>query len=100
MQGSTRIGSSHINHIKGDQSHPDDLHVGSTDGAANFANIERKSAAMRFRAKVISAALTVDVVELDAVDEQEACHVIESAGARMLDLRHTGAIGFSRARRG
>lgn len=53
---------------------------------------------MRFRAKVINASSTVDVVELDAVDAHEACRVIESAGARILDLRHTGAIRISRSR--
>ena len=42
---------------------------------------------MRFRAKILNAALAVEAMDIDAASEQEARRFIESAGARVIDLR-------------
>lgn len=42
---------------------------------------------MRFRAKVLNAAMGVAFVELDAADEGEASRVLAASGVRVLDLR-------------
>src|SRR6185437_3580579 len=44
---------------------------------------------MRFRAKVLTATSAVEAMDLDAASEQEARRFIESAGARVIDLRQT-----------
>ncbi len=50
---------------------------------------------MRFRAKVLTAAMAVEAMDLDAASEQEARRFIESAGARVIDLRQARS-GLSR----
>lgn len=42
---------------------------------------------MRFRAKVLNAAMGVEMVEVDAVDAIEARRFIDSSGVQVLDLR-------------
>jgi general secretion pathway protein F len=42
---------------------------------------------MQFRAKVLTASLGVEFVDVDAVDENEASRVIEASGARVLGLQ-------------
>ncbi|USX11877.1 type II secretion system F family protein [Oxalobacteraceae bacterium OTU3CAMAD1] len=42
---------------------------------------------MQFRAKVLSKTMDVQMLELEAADQHEARRVIESGGARILDLR-------------
>ena len=42
---------------------------------------------MRFRAKILTAALAVEAMDVDAASEQEARRFIESAGGRVIDLR-------------
>jgi general secretion pathway protein F len=42
---------------------------------------------MQFRAKVLSAAMGVDIVELEAASAAEARRVVESSGARLLHLQ-------------
>jgi general secretion pathway protein F len=46
---------------------------------------------MRFRAKILTAALAVEAMDVDAASEQEARRFIESAGARVIDLRQARA---------
>ncbi len=46
---------------------------------------------MRFRAKILSNAMVVEFVELDASGPEEARRFLESAGGRILDLRAIGA---------
>lgn len=42
---------------------------------------------MRFRAKVLNAAMGVELVEVDAIDALEARRFIDSSGVQVLDLR-------------
>jgi len=42
---------------------------------------------MRFRAKVLNAAMSVELVEVDAIDVVEARRFVESSGVQVLDLR-------------
>lgn len=49
---------------------------------------------MRFRAKVLNAAMGVELVEVDAIDAIEARRVIASSGAQVLDLR-AAPLGWS-----
>jgi general secretion pathway protein F len=49
---------------------------------------------MRFRAKVLNAAMGVELVEVDAIDAIEALRVVESSGVQVLDLR-VARIGLS-----
>lgn len=42
---------------------------------------------MRFRAKVLNAAMAVERIDVDAADENEAMVVLRNSGARVLDLR-------------
>lgn len=42
---------------------------------------------MQFRAKVLTPTMGVELVELDAANEQEARRIVESSGARALDVR-------------
>jgi general secretion pathway protein F len=50
---------------------------------------------MRFRAKVLTPAMAVELVELDVVSDDEARRVVESSGARLLALEtmHAGLLG-------
>jgi general secretion pathway protein F len=42
---------------------------------------------MRFRAKVLTANMAVDLIDVDAVSTDEARRFVESTGAKLLDLR-------------
>lgn len=53
---------------------------------------------MHFRVKVLTSASTIEFVELDAVDEPEACRVVESSGVRVLGLQRGKALRISRTR--
>lgn len=53
---------------------------------------------MRFRAKVLNAAMQVELVEVDATTADEARRFVESAGVRVLDLRRARS-GWSREAR-
>jgi len=46
---------------------------------------------MRFRAKVLNAAMGVEMVEVDAIDAPEARRFVESAGVQVIDLRSARA---------
>jgi len=49
---------------------------------------------MRFRAKVLTASMAVEAMDLDAASELEARRFLESAGARVIDLRQARS-GFA-----
>lgn len=53
---------------------------------------------MQFRAKVLTASLGVQFVDVDAVDEHEASRVIEASGARLLGLQRARGSLLPRAR--
>jgi general secretion pathway protein F len=42
---------------------------------------------MRFRAKVLTPAMAIDLVELDAASDEEARRIVASSGAQLLDLQ-------------
>lgn len=54
---------------------------------------------MRFRAKVLTASMQVEFVELDASNLEEARHFVTAAGSRVLELRPQQAL-FQRGKRG
>lgn len=47
---------------------------------------------MRFRAKILTGAMAVEFMELEAVDEHEAARVVAASGARILDIRGSGGL--------
>lgn len=50
---------------------------------------------MHYQAKILNAAMTVEIVEIDAAGEEEARRVIAASGARLLHLRAAGKLGRS-----
>lgn len=51
-----------------------------------------------FRAKILTTSMGVDLIEIDAMDEDEARRFVESSGARLLSLQQTNSAGFSTPR--
>jgi len=55
---------------------------------------------MRFKAKVLTAEMAVQLMEVDAVSIDEARRFVESSGAKLLDLRVLGNAWFGKPRGG
>lgn len=52
----------------------------------------------RFRAKILSASMSISLIDVEAMDESEARRFVESEGARLLDLRQVREIKITRRR--
>jgi general secretion pathway protein F len=50
-----------------------------------------------FQAKILTTTMGVDLIEVDAMDEDEARRFVESSGARLLTLKQTGSTGFGKS---